>query len=172
MARNSELEALRARRRVLLEKRVVRMILSTAGLQHCPSARSRNAGIDTGGSQARLKDFYHQYPDFPLEIRVPQGQVSFDFGWTDLWSAFKRNPLYAEYASQFFSESIFKKGGYCGLAFSGSHIGLMIVHNYPCSHLTLDDTRIERFYGRRRLKLVVEPLRLALAAIPNEWHES
>lgn len=157
------LEHLVKRRQEILEDRVVREIFEAAGLRN----ELQDFRNESAGKAISLGMFGKRFPRFP--IRLSSTEASY-LGWCDFWSSFKKNPLYSEYLTQF-ARAPFLGQGYYGLVLPAGPIGLMIMHNdIPRDREGEEETRIERVYGRRKTRIVVEPLSLVLQGIPADWY--
>jgi hypothetical protein len=161
----------RLRRLQLFEDLVVATIFIESGLRSQLDLLRNRSLLDVGDRHLRLKLLHRWFPRFPIMLATPRADPVIDFRLPALWSTFPRNPLYSEYRSQPFADAAFLGQSYFGLVFHAGPIGLMVMHNdLPRDRSTEMETVIEKVYGRRRIRFVIEPFAPLVRGIAPTWY--
>jgi hypothetical protein len=156
----------------IFEDRIVSMVCNAIGLTSYLSSLRKRTEIEFGTRLLSLKHFHSWHPDFPVLLAVPKNTLTFDFGCNLCWSNFRKNPLYAAYLNHFDTTTVFRTRKYFGLVFlAGFHSSFIMHNDFPRDRTGEMETRIEKIYGRRRTKFVIEPFNLFVKSIPPTWHQ-
>lgn len=159
-----------SKRKLIFEDRIVSLLFTAPGEKDELRMLKNKHRAATGSSLLSLDWFDRTFPRFPITLRVPEVCSPLKGGWTDLFGPFKHFPLYRLYREHPLSSIAFKREGYFGLAIpSPSGYPLLFHNDFPIERNLLGEARIERVYGRSKIRLVVEPLYVVAQSITKEW---